>query len=519
MLANKASGGVQARCTGNSVGCTEEVILNRADSLLKSLFGYNLKNFKGQSVRLRSILTNSFGILLSRITGLVRDILMASALGASVWSDIFFVAFKLPNLFRRIFAEGAFVQAFMPSFVSSKHKGVFAVAIFLRFFAFLFAFSLIVTLFPEPITKAIAWGWDENRIELAAPLTAINFWYLDLIFIVTFLATLLQYKEHFATTALSTALLNLSMIAALWITLKSDPKTVAYALSIAVVVGGLLQVIVHLLAIYKKRMHKVLLGGIKYRKKKEVGAEVDEFKKLFVPGIVGNAAPQLSSFLDTLLATFLVAGSVSYLFYANRIFQLPLALFAIATATALFPSISKALANDKKEQAYANFTKAFWLLLFLLGIATLGGILFAEPIIWLLFERGRFDASDRIVTADVLSMYMIGLIPYGLAKLFSLYLYATKAHKKAAKITIISLVTTFLFSLILMKPFGASGLALAGSIGGWVLFALTLKEAKEAAKRALAKPKLWILWLLTMMIAAALFAFVAARIATLLWRS
>ncbi|MGC9351954.1 MAG: lipid II flippase MurJ, partial [Sulfurovum sp.] len=161
-------------------------------------------------MRLKSIFTNSFGILFSRVTGLGRDVLMASALGASVWSDMFFVAFKLPNLFRRIFAEGAFTQAFMPSFVASRQKGVFATAIFLRFLLFLGAFSLLVTLFPEPITKALAWGWEWEQIGLTAPLTAINFWYLDLIFIVTFLATLLQYREHFATTAMSTALLNIS---------------------------------------------------------------------------------------------------------------------------------------------------------------------------------------------------------------------------------------------------------------------------------------------------------------------
>ncbi len=104
---------------------------------------------------------------------------------------MFFIAFKLPNLFRRIFAEGAFTQAFMPSFVASKHKGVFATAIFLRFLLFLMAFSLLITFFPEPITKLLAWGWDSEQIAQTSPMTAINFWYLDLIFIVTFLATLL----------------------------------------------------------------------------------------------------------------------------------------------------------------------------------------------------------------------------------------------------------------------------------------------------------------------------------------
>ena len=427
-------------------------------------------------MRLKSIFTNSFGILFSRITGLGRDVLMASALGASVWSDMFFVAFKLPNLFRRIFAEGAFTQAFMPSFVASRHKGVFATAIFLRFLLFLMAFSLLITFFPEPITKLLAWGWDAEQIATTAPLTSINFWYLDLIFIVTFLATLLQYKEHFATTAMSTALLNISMITALWLYMREDPKTVAYALSFAVLIGGALQISVHLITLYNFKLHRLLLGGWKYRKVKDVEEEKKHFNSLFIPGILGNSTPQISAFIDTILATFLMTGSVSYLFYANRVFQLPLAIIAIATATVLFPAVSKALKNNHETEAYKNLNQAFWLLAFLLGASMIGGILLAEPIVWLLFERGKFTSMQTLETVNVLRMYMIGLLPFGLAKLFSLFLYASHRHKKAAKIAIYSLITSVSFSLILMHPLGASGLALAGSIGGWVLFIFTVKE-------------------------------------------
>ena len=427
-------------------------------------------------MRLKSIFTNSFGILFSRVTGLGRDVLMASALGASVWSDMFFIAFKLPNLFRRIFAEGAFTQAFMPSFVASRHKGVFATAIFLRFLLFLMAFSLLITFFPEPITKLLAWGWESEQIAQTSPMTAINFWYLDLIFIVTFLATLLQYKNHFATTAMSTALLNISMIAALYLYMKEDPKTVAYALSFAVLIGGVLQVGTHLIALKSFNLHKILLGGWKYRKTKDVEEEKKHFQSLFLPGILGNSTPQISAFIDTLLATFLMTGSVSYLFYANRIFQLPLAIIAIATATVLFPAVSKALKNNQEETAYANLKQAFWLLSFLLGAAMIGGILLAEPIVWLLFERGKFTSIQTLETVTVLQMYMVGLLPFGLAKLFSLFLYASHRHLKAAKIAVYSLITSVSASLILMHPMGASGLALAGSIGGWVLFIFTVKE-------------------------------------------
>ena len=467
-------------------------------------------------MRLRSIFTNSFGILLSRVTGLGRDVLMASALGASVWSDMFFVAFKLPNLFRRIFAEGAFTQAFMPSFIASRHKGVFAVAIFLRFLLFLMAFSLMITLFPEPVTKLLAWGWEERLIDQTAPLTAINFWYLDLIFIVTFLATILQYKEHFATTAISTALLNLSMIGALWLYMKSEPQTVAYALSFAVLIGGTLQVIAHLVTLRKLKLHRLLLGGWRYRRKKDVKEEVAHFNTLFLPGILGNSTPQISAFIDTILATFLMTGSVSYLFYANRVFQLPLAIIAIATATVLFPSVSKALKNGDEESAYRHLHKAFWLLAFLLGMAMLGGILLAEPIVWLLFERGKFTVLQTMETVKVLQMYMVGLLPFGLAKLFSLFLYASHRHKKAAKIALYSLAASVTSSLILMHPLGASGLALAGSIGGWVLFFFTVREVGFAVLRKLLVGKKLLYLLLLLLFCTLLFSWVNTLLLSLI---
>ncbi len=467
-------------------------------------------------MRLKSIFTNSFGILFSRVTGLGRDVLMASALGASVWSDMFFVAFKLPNLFRRIFAEGAFTQAFMPSFIASRHKGVFATAIFLRFLLFLVAFSLLITFFPEPITKLLAWGWEEELIAKTAPLTAINFWYLDLIFIVTFLATLLQYKEHFATTAMSTALLNISMISALYIYMKEDPQTVAYALSFAVLIGGALQVLVHLIALQKFNLHRILIGGWKYREKKDVQGEKKHFQSLFLPGILGNSTPQISAFIDTILATFLMTGSVSYLFYANRVFQLPLAIIAIATATVLFPAVSKALKNKNETVAYKNLNQAFWLLAFLLGAAMVGGILLAEPIVWLLFERGKFTTVQTLETVSVLQMYMIGLLPFGLAKLFSLFLYASHRHLKAAKIAVYSLITSVSASLILMHPMGASGLALAGSIGGWVLFIFTVREVGTDKFLDIIKSKKSLYFVIMMIVFSLLIYFINSWVVTLI---
>jgi putative peptidoglycan lipid II flippase len=419
---------------------------------------------------IKSIFTNSSGILLSRILGFLRDLLTASILGANIYSDIFFVAFKLPNLFRRVFAEGAFTQAFMPSYAKSKYKIRFSSLIFLQLISFLIILSLFVTLFSSLITKAIAFGFDKETIDLASPLVAINFYYLPLIFIVTFMAALLQYKNHFATTAYSTALLNLSLIAALLISKNLDKYEITFYLSYAVLIGGVLQIIAHLIAIKKHNLCKIFT--LKKHKKKEE----NRFYKNFFAATVGSSTAHISAFLDTWLASFLVTGSISYLYYANRVFQLPLALFAIATSVALFPMISRAIKNKNEKRALYLMKKSSLILFSLLSLATLIGIVFSKEIIWLLFERGAFDSKDTANTSLVLTMYLIGLIPYGLAKIFSLWLYANEKQFLAAKISMKALGANIVFSLLLISPFGASGLAFASTLSGFILFFLTLKS-------------------------------------------
>lgn len=425
----------------------------------------------------KAIFTNSFGILFSRILGFFRDLLTASALGANIYSDIFFIAFKLPNLFRRIFAEGAFTQVFIPAFARSRHKAVFAIRIFLLFLSIILTITLLVNLFPALFTKAIAVGFDKDTIEIASPYVAINFWYLPLVFAMTFLSGMLQYKNHFATTAFATALLNLSLIAALLLSHDKTNSEIVYYMSFGVVIGGVLQLIAHIVAIYKLGLFKLLYGGVKYfqTKKEHTSHDTQKFRRNFIPAVWGNSTAQVSAFLDTFLASFLATGSISYLYYANRIFQLPLALFAIATSVALFPKVARYLKNNDELKAKENLQKAFWFLLYVLLASTLGGIILAHEITWLLFERGAFDATDTANTTAVLQMYMIGLLPFGIQKLFVLWLYAKEMQTKAAKIATLSLVIYIIFALSFIKPLGVSGLALASTLGGMVSFFFTMR--------------------------------------------
>jgi len=424
----------------------------------------------------KNFFTNSIGILISRIFGFIRDLLTASILGANIYSDIFFVAFKLPNLFRRIFAEGAFTQSFIPAFINSKNKSIFTYKTFTRFFVFLIFASFLVTVFSGFFAKLIALGFDDGTLAIASPLVAINFYYLPLIFAVTFMGSLLQYKNHFATTAFSTALLNIALISSLLLTNGMEKIDIVYAMSYAVIVGGILQLLSHLIAIKNKNLLKLFKFGFSNRKKDKIKDENRKFFHSFLHAILGNSTPQISAFLDTWIASFLVTGSISYLYYANRVFQLPLALFAIALSVGVFPKIARLIKNNETKKALMLFKSGFWFLLFLLTLSTIGGFILSEEIVKLLFQRGAFSAEDTQKSAEVLQMYLIGLIPYGLAKLFSLWLYATLRQKEAAKIAIFALSTNLLLYTVLVEPLGVKGLALASSCAGIVLLGFTIRS-------------------------------------------
>lgn len=418
---------------------------------------------------IKSIFTNSSGILVSRVLGFVRDLLTASILGANIYSDIFFIAFKLPNLFRSVFADGAFTQAFIPSYAKSKHKIRFSSIIFLQLFGFLIILSLLVSMFSHIVAKAFAIGFTKETIDLAAPLFAINFFYLPIIFTVTFMAALLQYKHHFATSAYSTALLNLGMIAALLISKNMDKYEIAFYLSYGVIAGGILQILAHLYSIKSKNLCKI------FHFKKHEKKEDNKFYKNFFSATLGSSTLHLSAFIDTWLASFLISGSISYLYYANRVFQLPLAVFAIATSIALFPMIARAIKNKDENRALSLMKKSSMILFVVLSISMIIGIVFNDFIVKTLFERGAFTSEDSANTALILTMYLLGLLPFGLAKIFSLWLYANEQQFLSAKISMKSLAWNIVFSLILIKPYGAAGLAFASTLSGFILFYLTIK--------------------------------------------
>jgi putative peptidoglycan lipid II flippase len=285
----------------------------------------------------------------------------------------------------------------------------------------------------------------------------------------------------------------------------SQERMVTY-LSYGVVIGGATQLIAHLIALYKLNLFALLIGGSKYYKKKSaaIKSEVTRFKNQFFPAIWGNSTAQFSAFLDTWLASFLATGSISYLYYANRVFQLPLALFAIATSIALFPKIARHLKHNDEDKARAMLSKAFWFLAFLLTFSTVGGAILSTEITWLLFERGAFTCNDTTNTSLVLQMYLAGLLPFGLQKLFSLWLYAQNRQGEAAKIATYSLISNIILSLALIAPLQAAGLALATSISGFIGFFMTLRAFGFSAFFAIIANKFSLILLMSTLIFIAL---------------
>lgn len=486
-------------------------------------------------------LTNAFGILCSRIFGFMRDAMQAALLGTSIYSDIFFIAFKFPNMFRRVVSEGAFVQSFLPFFLSAKKKGAFSISIFWIFIFFILILSMFVMWFAPFITKILALGYDEDRIELAMPLVRIHFWYLILIFIVTYFSTLLQYKNIFWVNAYNTALLNIAMIVAMipyqFQTTLTDTELfqAVYVLSYSVLIGGMCQILIHFYPLYmsgiwrlqyigvlslkqwrKDSCMKISLRGITFNKNNTKEAvngknnqeamlnhykkskyhilrlliDIKAFFKAFFPAMLGASTAQIIAIIDSSLITLLPNsdGGVSVLNFANRIFQLPLAIFAIAISSALFPTIAKAIEQKDEKKALNNLKVAFWFLLITLSVCTLGGIMLSNEIVWLLFERKNFTRADTLQVAWAFIGYMAGLLPFGLTRIFSLWLYAKKQQAKAAKYSVIALAlgTTLSGILILsLRYFHITEgilwdlryflVSLAGSIGGFALMLFNIK--------------------------------------------
>ncbi|HEC1792763.1 TPA: murein biosynthesis integral membrane protein MurJ [Campylobacter lari] len=448
-----------------------------------------------KNIVFKNFIINALGILFSRIMGVLRDIVLALYLGAGIYSDIFFVALKMPAFFRRIFAEGAFGQAFLPSFLKASKKGAFCINVLLQFSIIVFLTCILVSFFAEFFTKIFAFGFSKETIILAAPLVSINFWYLFFIFLVTFLGSLLNYKQNFFITSFSASFFNLFVVIAGFFVNQDEPLEALYYFSYATVLSGLAQLIWHIFALKNTRILKSMYLSIKLKKTK---TNLDKFHSTFTHGLLGSSANQISSLLDTTIASFLMAGSISYLYYSNRVFQLPLALFAIALSQVSFPKILRHLKANEEQKALAFMQKAFEYLSVLLILASIVGIILAKEIVEFLFQRGNFNQEDTKITAFLLQAYLLGLLPFGLQKLFSLWLYAKFKQKIAAIIAFKTLFISAFFSIVIIllikeEAYKSLGIALASSISAFYLLYANIKEFGFKNLWGIFRVKFWLI--------------------------
>jgi putative peptidoglycan lipid II flippase len=425
------------------------------------------------------ILTVGGFTLASRITGFIRDIVLAAILGAGPAADAFFVALRLPNHFRAIFAEGAFNAAFIPAYARIREQGggaragLFADRIFTLLLASQIVLLALALLFTPTVIDVLAPGFrdDPQRFALAVKLTRITFPYLLLITLVTLYGGILNALQRFAAAAAAPILLNLSIVAALL--LAAFFPDAGHAAAWGVVVSGVLQAL--------------LVGGDAFRANvlaalrwPELDADVRRFFRALGPATVGSAGVQLALFADTIIASFLAAGAISALYYADRLDQLPIGVIGIAAGTVVLPEMSRRIAAGDEAGAADAQNRAIEFTL-LLAVPCLAAFLVIPEIIMRgLFMRGAFTAADAVAAGRTLAAYAIGLLPFVLIRSTVASFFARGDTTTPVKAALIAAAVNIAFKILLMGPLAQVGLALATSIGAWINLGLVFWFARRA---------------------------------------
>ncbi|NWO04673.1 MAG: murein biosynthesis integral membrane protein MurJ [Alteromonadaceae bacterium] len=406
--------------------------------------------------------------MLSRVLGLVRDMVIARYFGAGAGADAFFVAFKIPNFLRRLFAEGAFSQAFVPVLSSYREKQdisevkrlVDAVAGSLGLV--LLAVTVVAMLSSPVLTAVFAPGFldDDTKFALTSGMLRITFPYLLLISLTAFAGGILNSYDRFAVPAFTPVLLNLSMIAAA-IFLAPLMQEPVMALAWGVLIAGALQLFFQLP--FLMRLGLLPRPRVDYRHE-----GVSRILKLMAPALFGVSVSQINLLLDTVLASFLQTGSVSWLYYSDRLSELPLGVFGIAIATVILPSLSRKHAAASADQFAATLDWAVRAVL-LIGVpAALALALLAEPLIATLFHYGEVTDRDVAMSAQSLRAYSAGLLAFMLIKVLAPGFFAREDTKTPVKIGVIAMVANMAFNLALIVPLAHAGLALATSLSAWL---------------------------------------------------
>ena len=438
--------------------------------------------------------TGTFGFytIISRLLGYLRDVLIAIFLGTSFLADAFFVAFRIPNTFRRLFAEGTFNAAFVPSYteelVKKNSKSTkFANQIFNLLFLGLFFLVLVVELFMPAFVSLIAPGFVENKekIELAINLTRITFPFLLFVSLSSFFAAILNSHNKFAVASAAPIILNIVLIGILIFGKYLDDELI-YFLSYGVSAAGLLQLI--FLYRFVKKFYVINLNF-----KFKIDNKVKFFFKKLLPSIFSSGVTQINILVGTIIASF-QASAVSYLYYADRIYQINLAIAGIAIGVVILPQLSKHISNQNKKKIDLIQNKALELSLFLSLPASIALLVASEEIISALFGYGEFNEISVSNSARALYFFSLGLPAFAMLKVFSNFFFANHNTKIPFYISFVSVLLNILISIYFFKDIGFIIIPIATTISSWfnliILFFALKKIDLMAALRPPQSPPL-----------------------------
>ena len=425
---------------------------------------------------------------MSRVTGLARELLIASTFGASAMTDAFNVAFRIPNLFRRLFAEGAFSQAFVPVLAATKEReGEEATRLLVDRVASLLVWALLLTCVlgvagAPVLVWLMASGLQQSprSFEAAVFMTRWMFPYIGFMSLVALSAGVLNTFKRFAVPAATPVLLNVCMIAAAWLGapwLKTQGIEPIYALGAGVMLGGLLQLAVQIPALLRLGMLPQFSLGLGGLRAAWGDAGTRSILRLMLPALLGVSVAQISLLINTQIASHLQAGSVSWLTYADRLMEFPTALLGVALGVVLMPQLAASRAANDNDKYSAMLDWGLRLVVLLAVPSAVALLTFAQPLVATLYHYGAFTDGDVLQTTRALMGYGLGLLGLVAIKVLAPGFYANQDIRTPVRIAIVVLVLTQLMNLVLVPYLQHAGLALAIGIGalinaGWLLVGL-----------------------------------------------
>ena len=406
--------------------------------------------------------------MISRIFGFIRDILTAAILGAGPVADAFFVAFRLPNFFRQFFAEGAFSAAFVPMFSriltkQSKQSALtFAEQSLSILACILLAMIGLVEIFMPQFMTVIAPGFmaDPDKYELVITFSRITFPYLLFVSLVAIIGGVLNSLNYFAAWASAPILMNLTLIFALLVIVPYAP-TAGHALSLGVFLAGVVQLL-------------FMMGGLKVAgvslkiRKPVINPEIKRLGRLVLPGAIGASVMQINLLVSTVIASFLPEGSVSYLYYADRIALLPTGVIGVAIGTALLPLLTRQIRSNQPVEANRSFNRSLEYALLMTLPAAAAMMIIPDTLISAMFERGAFDQAVAQATSAALVALSFGVPAFVIVKTFTPNFFAREDTKTPVKIAIFCVLANIALSIGLMIPFDHVGIAMANSLSSWM---------------------------------------------------